>query len=64
MKVTGETITDEQIRESGASPGDRYLALKLPVWPDNDTWALGNHHRARARCAEIWNARHGTDGAK
>lgn len=63
MKVTAETITDEQIRQLRGR-----LALEDPdddAWPVYIDWALmspvGSTKRARGRaeCAAAWNARHG-----
>lgn len=63
MKVTADTITDEQIRELR----DRrlfpiYWAGDHSVWDAINTCRVALVDRessARARCAEIWNARHG-----
>ena len=52
--LTGETITDEQIRELRASKRSREL------WSLCDSALRGKgpwDHAARARCAEILNAR-------
>lgn len=73
VKVTGDTITDEQIRELRDSVLVHEADAATVHQMSQD--ALGNFHQerltadaiwgridyARARCAEIWNARHGAD---
>lgn len=68
MKVTAETITDEQIRElrsttewDGPQTNEIYadcgIALSKPRDPSSPlSYARG---LARARCAAAWNTRHG-----
>lgn len=67
MKVTGATITDEQIREIRARTGWRSeraqrdqatiaTALSTPSWFQFDA---NRRDAARAQCAEWWNARFG-----
>jgi hypothetical protein len=70
VKLTADTITDEQIRELlddkdpthvRLSISDRawcIAALRIPV----GRLATTKRAEARARCAEIWNARHAKDG--
>ena len=75
--VTGDTITDEQIRQLRSSPGsdgdpefvvrmcDLALAEVRHLSEQERVFALGftgedpviRRHRARARCAAIWNVR-------
>lgn len=63
MKLTADTITDEQIRELRKSraamelPDQDYEAIDIALGIlifDEDK---GRRAVARARCAEIWNAR-------
>lgn len=64
MKVTGETITDDQIRRlrehtgwKGRAADDQHtiaLALSTPKWMNYDAHA---REQARAKCAEMLNAR-------
>jgi hypothetical protein len=58
MRVTAETITDDQIQESGACERDVYRALRKT----DRHWTRSMRafrKAARARCADAWNARHG-----
>jgi hypothetical protein len=68
VKVTADTITDEQIRElqddRGAWPLDRYYQTKYACEVALQRIGPTSAHRwrhsiAREICAEIWNARHG-----
>lgn len=68
MKVTADTITDEQIgelwREAAGAPlphADPDLAYLCNVARSTPVLAADvcERYSARARCAEIWNARHG-----
>jgi hypothetical protein len=54
--TTAETITDEQIRASGASADDIDHALQRPDrhWT---RFQRGMRRGARARCADAWNFR-------
>lgn len=62
MKVTADTITDDQIREllaisrnwNDGTAAACLTALSRAIPPAFDTRA-----KARARCAAAWNARHG-----
>ena len=64
MKVTGESITDEQIRWlrgktgwKGRAANDQHtiaLALSTPKWMNYDA---RKREEARAKCAEMFNAR-------
>lgn len=53
MKVTFDTITKEQIREVGGE--DAALALGPNAGVSVDPT---RQREARARCADLWNARH------
>ena len=65
MKVTADTITDEQIRElfEATESMDVRYECKIALGSyRNAGHAAGSEseiRQARARCAEIWNARHG-----
>ena len=72
MKVTAETITDAQIRElrdeqASTTPVGRHWSTCVDAlsdeWHEGDGRRAIEHNReraeARARCAEIWNARAG-----
>ena len=67
MKVTADTITDEQIRElhnaDGAITFDWfYRAVHRERLVGESKVAFERSRRYyRARCAEEWNARHGND---
>ena len=71
MKVTGKTITDEQIRELRVDPDiGMYSAMlnanQLRVMCSMALNEFGGHgptrvSAARAVCADAWNARHGAD---
>ena len=64
MKVTAETITDEQIREVGP-PGSRHFETsQMALSATGRLWwgeviTADMLHRARERLAAAWNARHG-----
>lgn len=75
MRVTTDTITDDQIRELRQSysvqrinnllgtPGSESAAIKAAcdialAWPPAPNGASA-YRKARARCADAWNARHG-----
>jgi len=67
VKVTADTITDEQIRELRRTPG---LPLSLVRQCDrainededgDDAWSDEIVSAARARCADAYNARLGGD---
>lgn len=60
VKVTAETITDEQIAASGAGEEDREYAVAVdPNWPGGKRWWSWRHREAKRACAAAWNARHG-----
>ena len=62
MKVTAETITDEQIRRIRAQCEEtlvRYGLSSSQRAIDICNTALLGGSEALAFCAEIWNARHG-----
>ena len=53
MKLTADTITDEQIRELLTL----VTALAMDETDDSSAMRAAKRYRARARCAEILNAR-------
>lgn len=67
MKVTGETITDEQIRHllTDRDPTVKPLSLKDRAWCISalripvGNLATVSRQEARDCCAAAWNARHG-----
>lgn len=73
MKVTADTITDEQIRELKHAIVTEMDTLGAVAWrvaaeSQNDcrvalgqaaSRSKGGKRRARERCAAAWNARHG-----
>ncbi len=64
MKITADTITDEQINEVGKQArADLDAALTAMTFHVNETLAdLRRRMIARARCAEILNARNAGKG--
>lgn len=56
--VDGDTITDEQIRElnSTAQKAEEIMSSATALGLQPESYA-GHREDARARCAEIWNAR-------
>jgi len=68
VKVTAESITDEQIRElqywaRQLQDAAQFALLRGERGEIKSPSLLGEVNAARARCAEIWNAR-STGGAK
>ncbi len=63
MKVTSETITDEQIRELQVGQGANFNLWSrtrdaLNYHPSVEPYA-SIRREAREYCAAVWNARHG-----
>lgn len=70
MKLTADTITDEQIRElRDLSDSDEIMLvfnnreMSVAYLCERALTVKGlARYAARARCAEIWNARHASQG--
>lgn len=64
MRVTSETITDEQIRVvwsfgTNAVTGRTLMVALSEPWPSGEYPTADEIRTARALCADAWNAHHG-----